>query len=339
MPLPRCLTFNARVTAVSQGFRHSDVHLSATPLFHTSAGLRVITMLVDGQGHVVLPSFDPEAAISTISGAGVNSTIMVATQLQRILDSSSFDPDRFRTVRLLLYGAAPTRVDLVDRMLASLPCGFYHGYGLTEAAGICTGLGPEEHHRMVGKDRAALSCGRSIPGVEVDIRDPDGGAAEPGEVGEVLVRTKKVMSGYWRQPEATAQAIRHGWLHTGDLGYRDAGGNLYLSGRIKELIVSGGVNLYPPQIEEALSGHPQVAEVAVIGLPDDRWGEAVTAVVVPHKGGSPTLADLADRVGTRLAAHMKPKRLILTDRLPRGPTGKVHRHLLAETHRDKQSTR
>ena len=326
------LTFNAYVTAVSQELRHSDAYLSATPLYHASAGLRVITMLVDGQTHVVLPSFDADAAISTISEEEITTTIMVATQLQRILDSRRFDPEAFRKMRLLLYGAAPTGSNLVERMMDSLPCGLYHGYGLTEASAVCAALGPEDHHRLAGEHRSVLSCGRPIVGVDVAIRRPDGREAEPGEVGELLVRTPKLMSGYWRQPEATAQAIRNGWLHTGDLGHRDAEGHIYLSGRIKELIISGGVNIYPPQIEDVLSCHPRVAEVAVIGLPDDRWGEAVTAVVVPRPGQSPTLAEIADWVGARLASHMKPKRLILTEQLPRGATGKVEKHRLLELH-------
>ena len=323
------LTFNALVTAVSQDLRHQDVYLSATPLYHASAGLRVTTMLVDGQTHVVLPAFDPEAAMSAISDEGVTTTIMVATQLQRILDSPGFDRGRFRSMRLLLYGAAPTRSNLVERMMGALRCGLYHGYGLTEAAAVCAALGPEDHHRMVGRHGGALSCGRPIVGVDITIRTSGGAVAEPGEVGELLVRTPKLMSGYWRQPEATARAIRNGRLRTGDLGYSDPDGYLYLSGRIKELIISGGVNIYPPQIEDALSSHPRVAEAAVIGVPDPEWGEAVTAVVVPRPGPAPNLADLADWVGARLASHMKPKRLILTDRLPRGPTGKVQKHLLA----------
>ena len=141
------------------------------------------------------------------------------------------------------------------------------------------------------------------------------------------------MSGYWRQPEATEQAIRNGWLHTGDLGYRDERGYLFLSGRIKELIISGGVNIYPPQIEETLARHPGIAEAAVIGLPDPLWGEAVTAVVVPRPNQTPpTLAGLAEWVGDRLADYMKPKQLIITDRLPRSPTGKVLKHRLLEMH-------
>ena len=151
-------------------------------------------------------------------------------------------------------------------------------------------------------------------------------------MGELLVRTPKLMSGYWGQKQATAQAIRNGWLHTGDLGYRDRQGHLYLSGRLKELIISGGVNIYPPQIENVLSHHPQVEQIAVIGLPDRQWGEAVTAVVVPREGQAPTLEDLAEWVGARLATHMKPKRLILADRLPRSATGKILKHLLVETH-------
>ena len=330
------LTFNAHVTAVSQELRPSDVYLSATPLYHASAGLRVTTMLVDGQTHVVLPSFDPDTAMSAVSDCGITTTIMVSTQLQRILDSPKFDPDRFRSMRLLLYGAASTRSNLVQRMMSVLPCGLYHGYGLTEATAVCSALGPEDHQQIVEGDSGRLSCGHPIEGVDIDIRTPEGKQTEPQEVGELLVRTPKLMTGYWRQPEATAQAIRNGWLHTGDLGYRDEQGFLYLSGRIKELIISGGVNIHPPQIEDTLSHHPRVAEVAVIGLPDHLWGEAVTAVVVPRPGPAPTLEDLADWVGARLASHMKPKHLILTDRLPRGPTGKVQKHLLVEIHTDRE---
>ena len=150
----------------------------------------------------------------------------------------------------------------------------------------------------------------------------------------MLIRTPKLMSGYWRQPQATEAAIRDGWLHTGDLGYHTEQGYLYLSGRLKELVISGGVNIYPPQIEHVLSHHPQVAEVAVVGLPDRQWGEAVTAVVVPRPGPPPTLEDLAEWVGARLATHMKPKRLILADRMPRSATGKILKHRLVARHTD-----
>lgn len=331
----RALTYNAFVTAVSQGLVPTDVYLSATPLYHASAGLRVTTMLVDGQTHVVLPSFNPEQAMRAISQTGVTTTIMVSTQLQRILDSPSFDPDLFRSMRLLLYGAASTRSNLVEKMITALPCGLYHGYGLTEATAVCAALGPEDHYRRAGVSSSGLSVGRPIVGVDVRIATAEGRDAEPEEVGELLVRTPKLMSGYWRQPRATAAAIRDGWLHTGDLGYHTHQGYLYLSGRLKELIISGGVNIYPPQIENVLSHHPRVAEIAVVGLPDRQWGEAVTAVVVPRPGSPPTLDDLAEWVGTRLATHMKPKRLILADRLPRGATGKIQKHLLVEMHTER----
>ncbi len=328
----RALTFNAFVSAVSQGLVPTDVYLSATPLYHASAGLRVITMLVDGQGHVVLPSFSPEDAMRTIVETGVTTTIMVATQLQRILDSPGFDPDMFRSIRLLLYGAASTRSNLVERMMASLPCSLYHGYGLTEATAVCAALGPEDHERRAGITSSGLSIGRPIAGVDIRIETGEGEDAEPDQVGELLVRTPKLMSGYWGQSQASAQAIRNGWLHTGDLGYRDRQGHLHLSGRLKELIISGGVNIYPPQIENVLSHHPLVEQIAVIGLPDRQWGEAVTAVVVPREGQAATLEDLAEWVGAHLASHMKPKRLILVDRLPRSATGKIQKHLLVETY-------
>lgn len=326
----RALTFNAFVSAVSQELRHPDKYLSTTPLYHASAGLRVTTMLVDGQTHVTLPKFDPETAMSTIEREGITTTIMVATQLHRILDSPSFDQDRFRSMRLLLYGAAPTGSDLVQRIIESIPCGLYHGYGLTEATAVCAALGPEDHYHGSKRLGSALSCGRSIVGVQLRIRSREGGRVEPGEVGEIRVRTPKLMSGYWRQPEATRKAIESGWLRTGDLGHLDTDNYLYLSGRIKELIISGGVNIYPPLIENALSTHPQIDELAVIGLPDPQWGEVVTAVVVPRPGRPPTLEDLGTLVETNLGSHMKPKRLILYGRLPRGATGKVQKHLLVE---------
>ena len=330
----RALTFNAFVTAVAQGLVPTDVYLSTTPLYHASAGLRVITMLVDGQSHVVLPSFNADHVMRTIFETGVTTTIMVATQLQRILDSPRFDPHLFRSMRLLLYGAASTRANLVERMMNALPCGLYHGYGLTEATAACAALGAEDHERRTGISSSGLSIGRPMVGVDIRIATREGRDTEPEEVGELLIRTPKLMSGYWRQPEATAQAIRNGWLHTGDLGYRDDQGFIYLSGRIKELIISGGVNIYPPQIEDALSHHPDVAEVAVIGLPDRHWGEAVTAVVVPRPGATPTLEDVGQWVGDRLASHMKPKRLIIAHRLPRGATGKVQKHRLVAMHRE-----
>ena len=332
----RALTFNAFVTAVSQRLNHKDVYLSATPLYHASAGLRVTTMLVDGQCHVVLPSFNPEDAMQAVSKEEVTTTIMVATQLQRILDSPRFDPDLFRSMRLLLYGAAPTRSNLVERMKASLPCGLYHGYGLTEATAVCAALGPEDHRRTGAVASTGLSIGRPIMGVDMRIRTSEGTDVDPGEVGELLVRTPKLMSGYWKQPHATAQAIQCGWLNTGDLGFQDDRGYWYLSGRRKELIISGGVNIYPPQIENVLAHHPQVADIAVIGLPDHHWGEAVTALIVPRPGPPPTLEDLAEWVGARLATHMKPKRLIMVDNLPRNTSGKIQKHLLRKMHTDRE---
>ena len=329
----RAVICNAASAALSQEFSPHEVYLTSTPLYHTSAGLRVFTMLGGGHTHVVMPRFDAAAWLEAVEEHRVTSTIAVPAQIGRILDDPGFGPERLASMRLLLYGAAPSTRRQLLRMLKELPCGLYHGYGLTEAAGLVTALGAADHRALEGPDDPRLgSVGRPLPGVEASVRRPDGAEAEPGEAGEITVRSGKVMSGYWEDEAASAAALRGGRLLTGDLATADEEGFLTIVGRMQEVIISGGVNIYPAQVERVINAHPQVAEAAVFGLADERWGEAPAAAVRLHPGrpGPPPAAeDIRALVAGRLDRRARPRRVVFVEDFPRTAAGKIRRRELA----------
>ena len=320
------ITANAAMTSVDQQFGDHEVYLTSTPLYHASAGLRIFTMLHGAHTHVVLRRFDPAVWLETVETERVTSTIAVPTQIRRILDHDGYRAERLSSLRLLVYGTAPSGRSLVLRMREELPCGLYHGYGLTESCAVVTGLTAADHRALSGPDDPRLgSVGRPVSGAEVVVRRPDGSPAAPGEVGEITVRTPKVMSGYWDDPDATAAAFAGGWLLTGDLATVDAGGYISIVGRSKEVIISGGVNVYPAQIERVVAAHPDVEEVAVFGVPDPDWGETPAAAVRCRPGGTLTAAGVAELVAERLDRRFRPRHVVLVDDFPRTPTGKIRR--------------
>jgi O-succinylbenzoate-CoA ligase len=321
------LTFNAVTIALSQSMGHSEVFLTTTPLYHTATGTRVTTMLLDGQTHVVLPSFDVEELVEAVADFAVTATVLVPTQLQRLLDSPHLDEGRLKSLRLLIYGAAPTAVPVIRRALEALPCGFYQGYGLTEACTNLTGLTPADH-RSAMSDELLQSCGRPVVGVELAVCDDAGQAVPDGAVGEIRVRTEKVMTGYWRDETSTAAALAGGWLRTGDLARRDEHGYLYIVGREKDMLISGGVNIYPSEIESVLYQHPAVQEVAVVGIADDEWGEVPAAFMIVQQPVHDT--ELETFCRERLAKLKVPRRFQQVNQLPRTPTGKVKKFELRQ---------
>lgn len=329
----RAVVCNAALAALSQEFTSHEVYLTSTPLYHASAGLRVFTMLRGGHTHIVMPRFGAAAWLAAVEDYRVTSTIAVPAQIGRILDDPGFSPERLASMRLLLYGAAPSTRRQLLRMQEELPCGLYHGYGLTEAAGLVTALGAADHRALSGPDDPRLgSVGRPLPGVEAAVRRPDGAAAEPGEVGEITVRSGKVMSGYWENEAASAAAFRGGRLLTGDLATTDEDGFLTIVGRRREVIISGGVNIYPAQVERVIAAHPQVAEAAVFGLADEQWGEAPAAAVRLHPGrpGPPPAAeDIRALVAGRLDRRARPRRVVFVEDFPRTAAGKIRKHELA----------
>jgi long-chain acyl-CoA synthetase len=319
------LVFNGITLALVQGFTPDEVMLSITPLYHAATGTRVTTMLVDGQRHVVMPRFDADACLETLEREAVTTTVAVPTQLRRILDSPTRAATDLSSLRLLVYGAAPTAIPLIERALVELPCDFYQGYGLTEATTNLTGLLPADHRGPRATASRLASCGREVPGVELRICDEDGRTLRAGEVGEIRVRTDKLMTGYWRDEEATRDAVVDGWLRTGDLGTMDPQGYVTIVGRAKDMLISGGVNVYPSEIEAVLQRHDGIADVAVVGRPDDEWGEVPVAFVLPVSGAVLDLERLMAACRDELAAMKVPREIRIVDDLPRTATGKVRK--------------
>jgi long-chain acyl-CoA synthetase len=254
---------------------------------------------------------------------------MVPAALQIVLRQPRSRQIDYGRLRYILYGASPIPVDLLRECMEVFGCGFCQQYGMTETTGAIVYLPPEDHD-PAGSARMR-AAGRPMPGVELKVVGSDGAALAAGQIGEVMTRSAGNMAGYWRQPEATAAAFdAEGWLRTGDAGYLDEDGYLYIHDRVKDLIISGAENIYPAEVENAIFGHPAVAEVAVIGVPDDKWGEAVRALVVAKPGAPRDAEDIIAFARTRIASFKLPKAVDFVASLPRNASGKVLRRELRE---------
>ena len=249
--------------------------------------------------------------------------MLVPTQLRRVVDAPALADASLASLRLLVYGAAPSALPLIREAMAALPCGFYQGYGLTEACTNLTALLPDEH--VDAPDERLLSCGRAVVGVDVRVVDEDGETAATGEVGEIAVRTEKVMAGYWRNPAATSEAIVDGWLRTGDLAHQDEAGYLTIVDRAKDMLISGGVNIYPSEIELVLHAHPAVAEATVVSQRDPEWGEVPIGFVITRAEAQLDDGELERWCRDRLSRLKVPRSIEIVDDLPRTASGKVRK--------------
>jgi acyl-CoA synthetase (AMP-forming)/AMP-acid ligase II len=244
--------------------------------------------------------------------------------IQMMLQDPASTGADFSSLLTIAYGASPIAEDVLRRARATFGCGFVQFYGMTESTGGGTYLSPRAHD-LPGK---LTSCGEPWPATELAILDAEGRELGDGEIGEIAIRGGTVMREYWNRPDATAETVAGGWLHTGDVGYRDADGFYFVHDRIKDMIVSGGENVYPAEVESAIMGCPGVADVAVIGVPDDKWGEAVKALVVPAPGEQPDPAGIIAWARDRIAHFKAPKSVDFIAVLPRNPSGKVLRREL-----------
>jgi long-chain acyl-CoA synthetase len=317
----RNLVANAFHFQAQFAFRPDTSWLVTAPLFHAAGSIAVLATVWHGGCQVMLPVFEAAAALKLIEAHRVTATLVVPTMLAALAEEQLARPRDVASLRLLSHGGSPVATETLRRAHQAFPeAELMHLYGTTETAPIATIMAQEEALLDMPQAR---SCGQPAIGVEVRVLDEETGrTAAPGTVGEVLIRGENVMAGYWNKPEATAEAMVGGWYRTGDLGYMDERSFLYLVDRAKDMIVSGGENVYSTEVEEVLYGHPAVLEAAVFGIPDARWGEAVHAVVVPR--GEVAEADLVSHCRGAIADYKIPKRIELrTEPLPKSGAGKV----------------
>jgi long-chain acyl-CoA synthetase len=310
-------------------FRPETCWLIAAPLFHAAGSVAVLATVWHGGQHVVLPTFDPAAALDLVERHGVTDTLVVPTMLAAISEEQLARPRDVASLRTISHGGSPIATETLRRAHQAFPdAELQHLYGATETAPIATTMRGEQH---VLDAPQARSCGQPAVGVDIEVAGPNGERVPPGAVGEVLIRGPNVMLGYWNKPEQTAAALVDGWYRSGDLGYLDEAGYLYLVDRAKDMIVTGGENVYSTEVEDVLFRHPAVLEAAVFGVPDERWGEVVFAVVVQRADVTPEA--LISHCREAIAGYKVPKQIELrTEPLPKTGAGKVLKRELREPH-------
>jgi len=302
-----------------------ETHLLASPMFHAAAGSRVYTATMTGTHTVILSRFDVKDVMRLVESCRINTMQIVPTMLQMMLDHPEFGGRDLSSLRLITYGAAPMPAALLERALKVLPgVSFAQSYGMTEASPVVTVLDGDDHGLEVERLTRLESVGRPVFHNHVRIVDGERQPLPPGEVGEIAVKGSNIMKGYWRAPELTNAVLQGGWYYTGDSGYLDEGGYLFLVGRIKDMIVSGGENVYPIEIENILSRHPDIKECAVIGVPHEKWGESVHAVIRLISPGSVTEDDIKEYCRGRIAHYKCPTAVTFVEKaLPVSAINKI----------------
>ena len=310
--------------------------LVAAPLYHIAGLSAALAATWAGRRIALLRQFEAGEWLALVAAERITHAFLVPTMLKRVLDHPAFAAADLTSLQVLSYGAAPMPLAVIRRAIAALPptVQFFNAFGQTETASTVTTLGPDDH-RLDGPPeeverrlRRLASVGRPLPDVEVRILDAEGRPLLAGQVGEIAIRTERLMRGYYGQADATSATLQDGWLRTRDLGWLDDDGYLYLTGRQSDLIIRGGENVAPEEVEAVLETHPAVEEAAVIGLPDEEWGERIAAVVVPRPGADLSAPALVDYCRQRLASFKKPETVIFAEALPRSALGKLLRREL-----------
>jgi acyl-CoA synthetase (AMP-forming)/AMP-acid ligase II len=294
------------------------------PLFHIGGAGSVVAGVYSGQHTLLHRVFDPLQLLDDMEKYPVTSIFMVPAMIMAVLQVPGVEQRDFSKLETMFYGASPISETVLRRAIDVFQCDFVQMYGMTETTGTVVNLSPADHRRALeGKPELLRSCGRPSVGVEIRIMDSDGNEVSTGEVGEIRVKSDTNMLCYYNLPEATAANLTDGWVHTGDAGYLDDEGYLYLKDRIKDMVVSGAENIYPVEVENVLAKHEAVADVAVIGVPDEKFGEALLAFVVTKPGTSLVVEEMIDFCRDKIAGYKIPRQLELIEELPRNPSGKI----------------
>jgi len=312
-----------------QQYKRGESGLLAMPCFHvggTSFGLGII---FSGAHAVVLPEYDPNQILDLIEQYSVGKIFMVPAALQILMNNPKIDSANLSSLKHIYYGASPIPLKLMKEAMDRFGCGFVQMYGMTESGGTIVALPPEDHDPNFNEKMN--SVGKPLNGVELKVIDEKGDSLPIGEIGEIATRSIKNIKAYWNMPETTDQVLdADGWLRTGDAGYLDEDGYLYIHDRVKDMIISGGENIYPAEVENAIFSHEDVAEVAIIGVPDEAWGEAVKAIVVAKPDSEPDAQAIISFARSQIASYKCPKSVDFVSALPRNASGKVLRRELRE---------
>jgi len=324
----RNVMLNAIDSVTGVELTQDTINLNVCPLYHVAASvLQTYTTFYIGGTSITLEQFDPGEVLETIERERVTFTFLVPTMIFRILELPGKDDYDLRSLRKLGYGAAPMPIDRLKKAIPLFGPVLFQGYGLTESTANVVILRPEDHDLAAPEERLKRlkSCGREHSNHEIRVVGPDDKELPAGEVGEIVLKSPSVMKGYWKNEKATAETVRDGWLHTGDMAYLDAEGYIYIVDRKNDLIISGGENIYPKEIEEVLFSHPAVLEAAVCGVSHPDWGEVPKAFVVLREGCEATAGEIIDHCRQNLARYKCPKEVMFLEEIPKTASGKITR--------------
>ena len=327
----RNLEMNGYNQAIADRSVPGDINLLATPIYHMGAVFMAVTYMMLGCTQHILRKFDPGAWLALLEQSRASVALLVPTMINAVVNVPGLRDHDLSSLRLVFYGGGPMPVSVLERAIERLGCGFTQGYGLTETLEATFLVSADHVVNGTGTQaRRLASAGREAVGAEIRIVDEAGADLGAGETGEILIKSESVIAGYWNNPEETAHAIRDGWFHTSDLGYLDEDRYLFVVDRKKDMVISGGMNVYSKEIESILYRHPAVLEAAVIGLPDEEWGEIVTAVIALKPGQEASEQELVDLCKASLAGYKKPRKVFFLDELPKNPSGKILKRVLRE---------
>ena len=314
-------------------WHEKSVNFVLSPLFHIAGSNIVIMGVVFGCKNIVIPEPDPGLILHMIHTEKIETAFMVPALIQFLLNHPDAKTTDFSSLRQIVYGASPISEDTLLKAIEVMGCEFWQVYGLTETSGIGTTLSPDHHEPSLGKLR---SCGKKYTGVDIRIVDDDKNEVALGEVGEIVIKSSVIMKGYWNRDEANKESIVDGWFYTGDAGYFDDEDFLYIYDRVKDMIISGGENIYPAEVENALMSHPDIMDAGVVGVPDDKWGETVKGFVILKEGSNITEAEIIASTKQKIASYKCPTSINFITEMPRNPSGKILRRELRAPYWDKE---